>query len=713
MNTRNIRKIVLGSSLCCCMIAALTSCADDLDSDKYFDDRRSIESVFTDRNQSLGWLAQSFSFLKGALADCKTKETDIDGAYFQCFGDDMVFGDRDMKMDLDGNARTSFNALMLGDYDEEVGKNAWIDAYKGIYQASIFIHNIDRNVKMTEEERSDFKGQARFVRAYYYWLLLRKYGPIPLMPDEGADYTQKYEELAIPRSSYEECATFIADEMLKAVNEMKDWNRFEAPNNTDAEFIVRPTKGAALAVRALAYIYAASPLANGQLQNGTHPSQVTDLVARELVNKDGTPLLSREYDESKWARAAAACRDVMECDAHYELYHYGIVVSGTNEMPQTITPHHDGDFSEKNWPDGYANIDPYLSYRRLFDGEIGLTGNTEIIFTRGYNLGNGIKSFVAHQMPNSPLHGWNCHALTQKMVDAYYMNDGSDCSGKDSEYGEGDGSARKSGWTTTDNYNQYKPLPSNVSLQYANREPRFYASVAYNGSRWWNNNPNENEHYPQIFYYRASGAERNNGYSNTSRYLRTGIGVMKFVNPADYQTGENDWGHITDKYEPAIRYADILLMYAEALNELQSSYQIKSWDGKQTYTISRDINEIKRGIRPVRIRAGIPDYQDGEYANQDVLRQKIKRERMIEFLAEGKRYYDLRRWMDAPIELAKPIYGCNVMMTSAQRDQFQNVVQITSLPTVFSEKMYFWPIHFSELKHNNQLVQNPGWKYND
>ena len=111
---------------------------------------------------------------------------------------------------------------------------------------------------------------------------------------------------------------------------------------------------------------------------------------------------------------------------------------------------------------------------------------------------------------------------------------------------------------------------------------------------------------------------------------------MKFVNPADYQTGENDWGHITDKYEPAIRYADILLMYAEALNELQSSYQIKSWDGKQTYTISRDINEIKRGIRPVRIRAGIPDYQDGEYANQDVLRQKIKRERMIEFLAEGK-----------------------------------------------------------------------------
>ena len=72
MNTRYMKKIVLGGSLCCCMIATLTSCANELDSDKYFDDRRSIESVFTDRNQSLGWLAQSFAFLKGPLADCKT-----------------------------------------------------------------------------------------------------------------------------------------------------------------------------------------------------------------------------------------------------------------------------------------------------------------------------------------------------------------------------------------------------------------------------------------------------------------------------------------------------------------------------------------------------------------------------------------------------------------------------------------------------------------
>ena len=45
------------------------------------------------------------------------------------------------------------------------------------------------NMEFTEAERADLKAQARFVRAYYYWLLLRKYGPVPLLPEEGLDYT--------------------------------------------------------------------------------------------------------------------------------------------------------------------------------------------------------------------------------------------------------------------------------------------------------------------------------------------------------------------------------------------------------------------------------------------------------------------------------------------------------------------------------------------
>ena len=458
---------------------------------------------------------------------------------------------------------------------------------------------------------------------------------------------------------------------------------------------------------------------------------MSDGFAKSFLDFDGKPLLGLEYDESKWARAAAACRDVIECPSNYELFHVGVnnVDNRTTGYPVTIPPYKDGDFSEKNWPEGYADIDPYLSYRDFFNGVADL-GNSEIIFSRGYNVGTsrhtGIDAFVSHQMPNS-LFGFNCHGLTQKMVDAYYMLDGSDCPGKDSEMNGGDGSERRTGWTTNARgqypYTKYPPLGQGVSMQYAEREPRFYASVAFNGSYWWNANPDKSSHYMQVYYWRGTttsgtgdNAEvQNNGYTNSCYYLRTGIGCKKYVNPSDWRSVRNgeDYSNIKEKWEPAIRYADILLMYAEALNELSGSYTVPSWDGSQMYTVSRDINEIKRGIRPVRIRAGIPDYTSAEYGDQNLLRAKIKRERMIEFLAEGKRYYDLRRWMDAPVEESKTVYGCNVLMTAKQQDEFQKIVPVYNLPTVFSDKMYFWPISFDELKRNRQLVQNPGWKYFD
>lgn len=717
--------IPLFSAVCGLSMLTVSSCSDSLDADKYLADRRTIETVFTDINQTNGWLAQSFAYLRNELADVRTKS----GAYSHCFADDMYFGDRDSRRGDLWNPMDSYNALKQGDYDENFGSGFWFNAYKGIFQASVFIHNIDLNDKLTETERLDMKGQARFVRAYYYWLLLRKYGPIPIVPDEGADYTLSYEDLSIPRSSYEEVAEFIGAEMIQAAKELQSWSRFQG--NTDPTSIIRPTKGAALATRALAYIYAASPLANGQLANGVHDPVVTDAFAKSLRNNDGKQLLSLNYDEKKWARAAAACRDVMECEANYELYHAGVntVDNKTKGYPKTITPPRDGDFSEKNWPEGWADIDPYLSYRDFFNGEVGLD-NSEIIFSRGYNATtsrhDNIDGMVTHQLPNS-LFGWNCHGLTQKMVDAYYMNDGSDVPGKDSELNGGDGSERPQGWTSTRGdypYTKYPPLGQNVSMQYANREPRFYACVAFNGSYWWDACPTRSNAYRQVFYYRGTTKTQsssgttvtsNDGYSNGSYFLRTGIGIKKWVNPNDfrYALDAGDYGNIKQKWEPAIRYADILLMYAEAVNELTGSYQIASWDGTKTYDVSRDVNEIKRGVRPVRCRAGVPDFKPEVYASAELTREKIKRERMIEFLGEGKRYFDLRRWMDAPVEEAKVIYGCNVMMTEKQKDEFQRVVPVYSLPTVFSDKMYFWPICFSELKRNKNLVQNPGWQTQD
>ena len=457
-----------------------------------------------------------------------------------------------------------------------------------------------------------------------------------------------------------------------------------------------------------------------------------------MVNKDGKQLISTVYDESKWARAAAACRDVMELGGGYELYHAGVNTTNNESSgrPKTITPPDDGDFSTQSWPNGWADIDPYLSYRDLFNGEVGLE-NTEIIFSRGYNMTGhqGVEGFVTHAMPTT-LNGFNCHGLTQKMVDAYYMNDGTNCPGMNSEPGYEasdfvDNRERPTEFTENSPrkpqtlYTNFPPLDVDVNMQYANREPRFYASVGFNGSHWWSKDPDKqnskNDYYPQVFYYRGTtriiDADGNqtvlpsNGYNNSSYYLRTGYSVKKWVNPSDWRKNRDgeDYGNIIPKWEPAIRYADILLMYAEALNELNGSYAVTSWDGTKVYNVSRDVQEMKRGIRPVRCRAGVPDYSAATYGDQTLMRKTIKRERMIELMGEGKRYYDLRRWMDAPYEESLPIYGCNVLMTVDQKADFHKIVPIYDLPTVFSDKMYFWPISTDEIKRNKNLVQNPGW----
>jgi hypothetical protein len=673
------------------------SCTDYLESDQYFKDRMTVEKVFSGKTYSEQWLAHTYSFLQGLNADVCSK-TDSP----HCFADDMYYGDRDAFYDPAWNTGAlSYSRFKLGEYNEGE-KQSWESCYDGIRNATTFIHNIHLNEEMTQDEIVDYRGQARFVRAYYYWLLLRKYGPVPLLPDEGIDYTLSYDEIAIPRSTYEECAEYISNEMLLAAAELQVGRR-------DGSTIARPTRGAALATRAKALLYAASPLANGN----------TDDFAAALTDDQGKRLLSSEYKEEKWAKAAAAARDVMELGM-YELYTAPRRTSGAGKAyPLTITPPSDGDFSTKSWPEGWRNIDPFESYRSVFNGTLDGSSNTELIFTRGNNGDKHqqlVAGMVIHQMPREAT-GWNTHGLTQKQCDAYYMNDGTDCPGKDKEIGRGDGSERMTGFTPNgyDYYNEndatkklYNPLPPGVSLQYLNREPRFYASVAYNGSYWDMENEEVANWQQQIFYYRGESS----GYANTMFWLRSGIGIKKFVHPRDTYRGSNT-GNVVDKLETAIRYADILLMYAEALNELTSSYNIPSWNGEQTYTISRDVNEMKRGIRPVRCRAGVPDYAPEVYTDMDKFRDKVKRERQIELMGEGQRYYDLRRWKDAPIEEALPIYGCNPLMTGDQKDLFHTPVPIWSFTTTFSNRMWLWPISHTELKRNKRLTQNPGWTYYD
>jgi len=666
------------------------ACSDYLDSDYLFDNRMTTEDVFKKKDYVDKWLARAYSYLgDDYLADVSSK-----GATPFCFADDMYFGDR----------HDAYKTWKNGDYAEDgtlgkgeskiqnITENVWSKCYKGIRQSSILLNNIHLNEDMTPEQIADYTAQAHFLRAYYYWLLLRLFGPVPIVPDEGIDYMEDYDAVAQPRNTYDQCVEYITSELALAAKDL--------PVNREMLAMARPTRGAALAVRAKVYLYAASPLMNGMA-----PAD----IAAEMIDNKGNPLLPTAYDESKWAKAAAAAKDVMDLNK-YTIYVSYARTSGSPSYPATIEPPYDSNFSDKNWPDGWKDIDPFESYRSVFNGALAMYDNPELIFSRGLNEdGQGVDDMVLHQLP-SVARGWNTHGLTLKQCDAYYMNDGTDCPGKDKEIGKGNGSDRVSGYVTEEDVKdgKYKPLSKGVSLQFADREPRFYASVGYNGSVWHRQTEiEEKDRDTQVFYYRGDG----NGYTNTMFWLRTGIGIKKFVHPDDTSAALGNSGNIRKKAEPAIRYAEILLIYAEALNELGGSYNIPSWDESKTHIIQRDVNEMKKGIHPIRIRAGVPDYLPEVYASQDEFRKKLKRERQIELMGEGHRYYDLRRWMDAPQEESTPIYGYNMLATREMADIFHTPIAVPSLPTTFSRKMWFWPIHHTELRRNRLLTQNPGWTY--
>lgn len=678
MRKKYINYIVLPFAI---MAIMLSSCSDYLDVDQYFDDRMTEKKLFESKDYSERWLAGVFTHLMGANADVASK-----GSMPYNFADDMYFGDRN------GLYRTINFCL----YDENAFQDSWKECYIGIRDASTFIRNIDINKELTQDKIADYKAQARFLRAYYYWLLLRKYGPIPLIPDDGEmDYTADYDNLSVPRSSYDECVAYITSELAVAAKDL-------LPTRTSRE-ISCPTRGAALAARAKVLLFAASPLANGN----------TEMA--DLTDDQGRHLISQQYDESKWAKAAAAAKDVMDLGV-YELYWAPFRENDEGRSyPKTIIPTRtpeNAEYMDNEWPKGWKNIDPFESYRALFNGDVQLGNNPELIFSRGFNTdGESIEAMVKHQVPYQKK-GYNCHGITQKQMEAYYMEDGTDMPGRNSYLpGKGDGSQYITGFVEDHNKDDYKPLPVGASLQYAKREPRFYASVGYNGSIWDMTSTSEdeaNQRYYQAWYYH--GEENGKLASDPDLYLRTGIGMKKYYNPIDsYLLG----GRIVPKYEPAIRYAEILLIYAEALNELETSHQIPSWDGSKTHTVSRNISEMKKGIEPIRIRGGVPNYKPEIYNDADLFRTAVKRERQIELFAEGHRYYDLRRWKDAPEELSLPMYGCNTNVSMKMRDQFYVPTVVPSMPTIFVKKMYFWPISHSELKKNKRLTQNPGWKYYD
>jgi hypothetical protein len=216
-------------------------------------DRRTLEP----EDSSAGWLRDDFMwdkvdkngqlagfYLNFAYSYLPDGFNRIDGDFLDAATDDATPSRLNTPVENYTNGRVS------------VANNPdpyWAKSYEGIRHVNIFLSNIDV-VPITEEMRSYWKAEARFIRALLYFELLKRYGGIPLIGDKVFTLS---DDLELPRNTYEECVNYIASEC----NAIKGKLRLQSAIN-DSEW-GKISRGAALALKSRLFLYAASPLHNG------------------------------------------------------------------------------------------------------------------------------------------------------------------------------------------------------------------------------------------------------------------------------------------------------------------------------------------------------------------------------------------------------------------------------------------------------------------
>jgi|LSQX01.2.fsa_nt_gb hypothetical protein len=653
------------------LMVYLSSCKDLLSVDNYFSDELKLDSVFAQTRyvEAYMWGAAALFPDEGNLLNGSHTPGPLatDEAFTSFFTSSGYNGMRFVLGEINANSMHSFHGV-------------WGNMYKIIRKCNTILERIDEATDMTTRERFDIIGYTRFMRAYAYYNILMDFGPPIILDDEIIESNATLAEYDRDRSTYDEAVEYICSELESAAEFL--------PQSVPLMEFGLPTKGAAYGLIARIRLIHASPLYNGG-------DVARSFFGNWTRSTDGAQYVSQTYDEGRWALAAASAKRVMDMQlSGGPMYRLFTVQSDseTPNLPVGVTS--DPDYYEA-WPDGAAGIDPYRSYAEMFNGEAVIPVNPEYVWGRRSNaiLENTRMSFPQR------LDGWNGMCLTQKVVDAYAMVDGRSIFNSSEDY-----TYSETGFSTTaETFSGYR-LNAGVHNMYVNREPRFYASVGFSESFWPMTSSTSSGYYNQTIAYYFNSPNGKGGVTTAQDYPITGYVIKKFIHPSDSWGGTNS--RRMDKGFPIIRYAEILLSYAEALNNLTTSHTIELGGESQTY--SRDMNEIKNAFNQVRHRAGLPGIMGTEDTAE--IQQNIQDERFIEFLFENRRYYDVRRWGIYESVESVPIRGMNVEGT--KEVYYTKVIPNTSRigSRIVNKRLNWLPIPLKEIRLLKSLDQNPGWE---
>ena len=457
------------------------------------------------------------------------------------------------------------------------------------------------------------------------------------------------DDFSIARNTYEESVNFVVADLDMAMSLL----------NGKATTPGRASMLSAMGLKSRVLLYAASDLRDGPTAsaNSTAHSSYSDLSLVAYTSGDRT---------ARWNAAKAAAKAVLDATAGYKL-----------DLTAPASPE-----------DAEAN---YVSISLGGGSSVGdAAARSELLFERTHTplftresdwpLG-GIHQGI-NNGPNG-YHNWAGNTPIQLLVDDYEMMDGS-----------------KFDWNN----------PAHAADPYANRDPRLYATILYDGADW-KPRPSDVAGIDPVDQIqsgsyddgsggiipgvdtRESAIENWNG-SRTSYYVR------KFIDPDPGVVDNQSSAQVIPW--PFIRFTEIALNYAEASLETNDEGEALFW------------------LNKIRYRAGLPALTESGSA----LMERYRNERRIELAYEEHRYHDARRWMIAPTTLGRGIKVMSVEATlkagmsplspyvhdkSVYDYTYSSVDNTENEVRTWVDKMYFFPMSRDELNRNELLTQNPGY----
>ncbi|WP_300600621.1 RagB/SusD family nutrient uptake outer membrane protein [Niabella sp.] len=623
-------------------------------------DMPSLESAFSNRAVMERYMRTCYSALPDAT------DPFFYPAYFSSWDElDVTRDSRSSNNSMAGliaQGRQNSNAPYQ---DYWTGSNGGKPLYQGIRECNIFLDNAHMPHDITEQERTRWISEVKFLKAYYHFFLLELYGPIVLVK-ENHDISDDPASLREYREPVDECVDYI----VQLIDEAMPGLPAVLPDPPSE--MGRISQVIALAVKAKVLATAASPLFNGN----------TDYAG--WVDGRGKQLISPTYSPAKWQRAATAIKEAIDAAEEnggrlYTFNKFSGTTYGMNDSVAQLMTIRKAVTEDLDKNPGVI----WATQEQFADGKGGSSWFAP--------LGNMVKSlFPAMFTTDQPSYVGYLTA-SWHMAELFYSNKGVPI--EEDKYFDYANRYKPRRATGTDNVASYIPTGEITASMHFFREPRFYADLGFDRGFFELATNTTDAGASYNVYLKSRPAELSGA---TSSYAAKKI--IHYETAASKGIANTLYAQRNYQF-PLLRLSDLYLLYSEALNEVKSQPD----------------NDVYLWIDKVRAAAGLKgvvqswqeaSFNPGAPTTKEGMRRIIQRERLIELAFEGQRFWDVRRWKTA--DKYWSLRPTTWSLTASQPDQFYVPVQST-LSRVVTFRDYLFPIRKSELRVNTNLVQTYGW----